>query len=265
MNLFLALSLATFPVAPPDDLAAGFETTPTVYPVGASIRNLSNGRLVTSDGAAVSLWTATGALIGPVGSFTSPGQTGVMAIDPTESFVLVGEAVSGDVWRMELDGSGQSYLTNIPFQADASFEDATNAIVSARACGAPDCPTVLISLNTVTGARSNFAAVDGAPGPVAFDDDDHLYYATVSDVVPQPAGSTSVVKFDESLFSVLPSEAYQANDGLVVIEIESVPPAGDWNEYTDHTGFTGDSYYRYGTDQIISFRPEAEFCITTSR
>ena len=39
--------------------------------------------------------------------------------------------------------------------------------------------------------------------------------------------------------------SYQETGGLLVIEVESTPPTGDWVVETSKTGFTGQSYYRW--------------------
>jgi hypothetical protein len=40
-------------------------------------------------------------------------------------------------------------------------------------------------------------------------------------------------------------DVFVAQDGLLVVEVESAPAAGDWTPETDLTGFTGDSYYTW--------------------
>ena len=46
--------------------------------------------------------------------------------------------------------------------------------------------------------------------------------------------------------------AYQAQNGLVVVEVEDVPTAGNWHEETDIPGFTGSSFYRWGGPNLFS-------------
>lgn len=46
---------------------------------------------------------------------------------------------------------------------------------------------------------------------------------------------------------------YKEDNGLIVVEFESTPPAGDWVEETGFTGFTFQSYYRWnGPDHFNS-------------
>ena len=46
---------------------------------------------------------------------------------------------------------------------------------------------------------------------------------------------------------------YEEDNGLIVVEFESTPPAGDWAEETVFTGFTFQSYYRWnGPDHFNS-------------
>jgi hypothetical protein len=43
---------------------------------------------------------------------------------------------------------------------------------------------------------------------------------------------------------------FEEQDGLVVVEVESVSPAGDWSEETQYTGYTGDGYFEWkGSNQ----------------
>ncbi|HVS17645.1 MAG TPA: hypothetical protein VMT18_03510 [Planctomycetota bacterium] len=46
--------------------------------------------------------------------------------------------------------------------------------------------------------------------------------------------------------------SYQEVGGLLVIEVESTPPTGDWVVETSKTGFTGQSYYRWNGPDYFS-------------
>ena len=251
MILLPACTLALAPLLLPQDLAPGFSATDALYPGGASVRELSDGSFVTCNGSVIQRWDANGTLIALIGSFTTPSVTGAMVVDPTESFLLVGEQHNGEVLRVELDGTGQSTLAILPDNADAAFSSTNKAVISWRYCD-EHCGTVLTEVNTATGAVSDLAALPYTPGPVSFLNDGDLIYGTFP--VPQTAlGQSDLVAIDGADLASPPAPAFQAYGNLVVIETESVPPTGNWNEYSDLAGFTGASYYRWdGPDHYSS-------------
>jgi hypothetical protein len=227
------------------DLVPGFQLDEAPYPGGASIRELTNGALVTSNGADIKIFTPSGAPIGTLGAFATPGKTGAMVVDPTETFLLIGEANSGELLRVDLGGAGQTTLGFLPGNTDATFDAGGRAIVSARPCGSgPECGVSLVRLDTATGAMEAVAAMEGAPGPVAFDAPGGLVYGTRADG-PLLPGESDLLRIAAADLAAPPPPAFQPSGNLVVIEIESAPPVGNWNEYTALTGFTGDSYYRW--------------------
>ncbi|MEM7305936.1 MAG: hypothetical protein AAF682_04665 [Planctomycetota bacterium] len=242
MSLLLAFSLTALSApAPVDELTPGFEATPAPYPANATVRNLADGSLVTSDGFLVQRWLPTGAFVASIGSFSAPGTTGAMEIDPDETFVVVGQSDTGELIKVDLGGLGQTALGNVPGNRDLAFEDDDTVIINSIDCG--NCDTTLFRLDTNNGSKSALAAVDGDPGPLAFGEGKSLFYASVD---PGAApGSTSVLRFAKSLIQSPPTPVFQPNDNLVVIEIESSPPNGDWTESTAFPGFTGTSYYRW--------------------
>jgi hypothetical protein len=229
-------------------------TAPTGPNVGGNvIRELSDGTLVTSDGNVVERWTAGGVLIGQIGAFSAPGDISLLVVDPSETFVLAGGKTTGEVLRVDLGGAGQTQLGFIPGNVDAAFDGPVKAVVSAYQClSGPACGVALLRLDTSTGAVEAIASVSGDAGPVAYDGAGNLFYGTRAKA-PIPSGSDTLLRFAAALLAAPPTPAYQALDDLVVIEVESVPPAGDWKEYTAPVGFTGKSFYRWdGPDHFSS-------------
>ncbi len=250
MKLLALLSLTLLSgAAAADVLAPGFQSNVVPYPTGLAIRTLDDGTLVTCDGLLVQRWLPSGALIGTVGSFTVAGPVGAFAVAPSQNFVLVGNSTTGEMIRCNVNGGPQNSAGTVLGNFDAVFLNDTFAVVSAAPCGT-DCGTTLVKLSALTGFQTNLAAVEGDPGPVALDFNKNLFYGTVDP--SQAADSTEIVQFDEADVDNPPPPAFQANQGLVVIEIESVPAAGSWTPSTTFPGFTGTSYYRWDGPDLFS-------------
>jgi hypothetical protein len=242
--------LSTAAVA--DVVTPGFESVLAPYPVGARIHFLSDGTSVTSDGVSVQHWNAGGGLINTLGTFAAPGQTGAFVVDPSETFVLAGVADTGELLKVDLQGAGATSLGTLLWNADAAFDSPTTAIVSAGTCGT-DCGNALLRLDVSTGSVTFIAAVEGIAGPVALDNAGDLYYGTQSAALPVPAGSSSLLRYTSAQLASMPSPAFQPDRELVVVEVESVPPATNWTPSTLLPGFTGTSYYRWdGPDLYTS-------------
>ena len=61
-----------------------------------------------------------------------------------------------------------------------------------------------------------------------------------------PTSPTVVLDYDPSGASGgSASGVFQGQDGSVVMEVESAAPAGDWNEETEFSGYTGSGYYAW--------------------
>jgi len=154
-------------------------------------RTLSNGDVVTFDGLTVLRVAADGTPIATLGALPAATFPGCIAIDPTETYALVGESSTGEVFRAELDGSGMTLLANLPFNYDATFAPNGDAYVSANLT-ASFSDNNIVRLDTTTGAWTSVAFVTGPSGPISFDASGHLYYAHNPDpgVVP-----TTIVVF----------------------------------------------------------------------
>jgi len=246
MIKLLALPLALALVAPAPAaqiIAPGYDAPTGAFP-GYTVRELSDGSLVMTDGDAVNRYSASGALIAQIGSFSVAGFVGALVVDPTESFVIAGNQSTGEMLRVDLGGAGQSQLGFLPGNHDAAFETPSSVVVSWRQCNTgPGCAIVVSRLDVNTGAQTPLSPFSVAPGPVAASGGD-VFYATRT-WEPVLNDSSTLLRFDAADLASPPTPVYQALDNLVVVEVESVPPAGDWNEYTALTGFTGESYYRW--------------------
>lgn len=155
---------------------------------------LSNGNAVTFDGQTVALVDALGNPVQTLHTFPASNFTGIFNVDPTESFVVVGESTNGDVYRVDLGGAGATFLTNLVFNYDATFAPDGNLYVSA-ATGGFSMGNDLVRLDPLTGATTFVAHTGGASGPVATDPAGNLYYGFASDAWPTPPDSSYVMIF----------------------------------------------------------------------
>jgi hypothetical protein len=249
-TLVLAFSLVSA-VSAADVVQPGFESNLTPYPVGAEIRNLADGTTVTCDGVSVQHWDAAGALLGTLGSFTASGTTGLFVVDPSGTFVLAGQSDTGEILSVDLAGGGATIVGSVPGNGDAAFDSPTTAIISATLCG-DDCGNTLLRLDLGTGATTTLAAVEGVAGPVALDNAGDLYFGTQIGTTPVPAGASSVLRLSSAQLASPPSSAFQPDRELVVVEVESSPPATNWTVDTSLSGFTGSSYYRWDGPDLFS-------------
>ena len=186
-----ACALALSPSAQ-DQTPSGFALQDLPYPGSSATATLSNGDIVTFDGMSIDRFDSSGAFQANLGSFPGFVFGGCFAIDPSESFAVLGESSNGDVFRVELDGSGMTFLANLVFNFDADFESADSVIVSA-ATGGFGAGNDLVRLNTTTGATTSLAKLSGPSGPLAFNAAGLMFYVTQSDSFPSPPGGSDLV------------------------------------------------------------------------
>ena len=183
--LVLGTVPAALPALPQDDPAEGFALDPVAVapptlpggPFGATVfgaaRTLSNGDVVTFDGQTILRLASDGTPLATLGVLPAIAFTGCFAIDPAETLAVVGESSTGEVYRVPLDGSGMTLLTNLTFNYDAVFEDADTVLISA-ATGVSGNDLVRVDVNT--GATTCVALVPSFSGPLAVDPAGGLYY-----------------------------------------------------------------------------------------
>lgn len=195
VSLFLVALCAPSTVAQ-DTIAAGFAAT-TAQPVPvpfAAYATRTNGERVVFDGQSIDLYDADNQLLLHLGDVPGFVFASFVALDPTDSYALVGENSTGDIFRVELDGSGMTTVANLPFNFDCVFEDAAHALVSAATCGF-GCGNDIARVEAVGGGSAFVANVPGPSGPLAMHPDGRLFYATQSDMFPAPPGSTDIVSW----------------------------------------------------------------------
>ena len=188
-GLCLALAL---PAAAIDTPASGWALSALPYPAQSTALTLSGGDIVTFDGASVDRWAADGSFLLQLASFPAPVFSGAAAVDPTETFLILGESSNGDVFRIDLAGGGSTLLANVFLNFDAVFVGPTELVLSAATCGF-GCGNELLTLDATTGATTSLATLGGPSGPVAADVAGNLFYATQGDNFPPFPDNTNVL------------------------------------------------------------------------
>jgi hypothetical protein len=173
--------------------APGF-AIPDLPQPGGVVLELASGDLVNYDGQFVRHFDPAGVELSVLADLGGPNFGGIFELDPSETFLIVGESSQGDVWRVELDGSGFTFLNNVFFNFDAEFAPDGRLYVSA-ATGGFFTGNDILRLDTVSGAIQSVAQVSGPSGPLTFDSAGNLYYATQSDSFPAPPGATDLLIF----------------------------------------------------------------------
>lgn len=223
-----------------------------VATIGASTwHQLSNGDVVSFDGQAVTRHNSAGTLLQTLHTFPSSNFTGIFVVDPTETFAVVGESTFGDIFRVDLNTGGAVFLTNLFFNYDATIAADGTVYVSAATLGF-GADNDIVRLDPLTGATTFVAHVSGASGPLAVDNFGNLYYATVSDSFPPPAGLSSVLVFTAASLAA----ADCGVPGGCLDETDAVPFA---------TGFDGASDMAYDGRAGALYMVENNFGTGVSR
>lgn len=200
----IALAIALLPTLPIPTASAAItpaagwsNASVTAAPAGAftgGMDLLPNGHAAIFDGSAlIEVDIDTGSVIGTL--FTPPSFVfgSFVKTDPTGTFVLFGESLNHDIYRIPLDGSPASVVGNIVFNYGAAFAPAGDVYVS----GSPSVfgSTEVVRLDLATGATDVIASLFGPSGPIAFDAQGDLYYGEGSLVFPAPTGQQHVLRF----------------------------------------------------------------------
>ena len=166
----------------------------------STFATMIDGSRVHFDGATVTHHGADGSYLATLHTFSSFNFAGAIAMDPSGDSLLVGESTIGDVFRVELDGSGATYLGTFPYNFDAAYDAPGSVVISAATCGF-SCGNDLIRVDTQSGSAELLAHVSGPSGPIAFAANVDLYYGHALDVFPAPAGSGQLWRFDSVLLN----------------------------------------------------------------
>jgi len=169
----------------------GLQSTPVFF---GSYETLPNGNRVVFDGLSFDLYDSNNGFLLNLGSLPGFVFNSFIEVDPTQTFAIIGESSNGDLFKVQLDGSGFTTLANLNFNFDGVFESPNSILVSAATCGF-GCGNDVHRVDTNTGATTLLANVTGPSGPVAMADNGDLYYGLVDLVTPD---NDSVVLWTEA-------------------------------------------------------------------
>ena len=154
---------------------------------------MSTGELVAWDGQVLSRQSADGLTQTVLHSFPAPDFSSIFAVDPTETFAILGRG-NDDVFTADLTAGGVTPYTTFPFGGfDAEFSAAGWCAVSA--------PSSIGGMNGIFRCEfgpdsvTEIVRITGPSGPVAFDPAGNLYYAPASNSFPAPPGSSDLITF----------------------------------------------------------------------
>lgn len=224
----LAATLATFAVATPvlalDTPTDGYELTALAYPGSGPLATLSSGDFLLFDGSSITRYDSSGAFQQTLVTFPSFVFPSFAIVDPSESFLVVGESSTQDVLKVDLGTGAVTPLANIAFNYDAAFDSPSSVIVSGL--GTSAIGNQLIRVDTDTGASTVVCDVTGFSGPVACDANGDLYYVTF------PSPTADVVRWDASQLTGAPvldtSDATVLSTGFLGgASIQVDPTSGD--------------------------------------
>ncbi|MFN0245095.1 MAG: hypothetical protein ACKVWV_19605 [Planctomycetota bacterium] len=188
------------PIARPfDQLAPGFAYD-SVRNVGLfdAYASRPNGERVVFDGFSITRTAHDGTLLATLGTLPGFVFTSFVAVDPTDTFALVGESSTGVIYKVDLAGGGVAPLADLDFNFDAAFEGANHVLVSAATCGF-GCGNELYRVHTSTGVATLIGTVTGPSGPLALAANGDLYYGIQTDAFPPPPGAFTIVRWNAAL------------------------------------------------------------------
>jgi hypothetical protein len=195
-----ALTWAVLAASPAlaDEPQPGFILEVLPYPGQALTATLSTGEIVAFDGQNLDLYADNGDLINNLVTLPEFVFGSFLLVDPTDTFVVLGESSNHDILRIDLNPIGIPVaVANLVFNFDAVFEDQDTLLVSAASCGF-GCGNEIFRVGLTTGSVQLIARVSGASGPLALDGAGNLYYGTASGQFPPPPNHSEVIRWDAS-------------------------------------------------------------------
>lgn len=186
----------------------------------AGYDTLTNGDRVVFDGSQAWIEQDDGTVVTVLGSTPAPGFASFVEVDPGETFAVLGESVSGVIYRVPLTGGGLVPLATLAFNFAFAYEaGASTGIVSAATCGF-GCGNELHRLDVATGATTLVANVSGPSGPLAFSAAGDLYYAVQSDSFPTPVDSIAIIRWSASQIASGPFPLTQAQANVFTSNLD---------------------------------------------
>ncbi len=206
---FQVSALAASPDINIDPFGFGFD----VHGIGIE---LSNGDFVGFDGTAITRRSADGSLTTVYHTLQTPAFPSLVAVDPTETFFVVGESSFGDIYHVELLSGAVSLLANVRFNYDGAFDANGDFYVSHGAFVTGNGNSVS-KIDLSTGSPELVAEVSGPSGPLEFDEAGNLYLGLIDQTFTP--GGCRVVRFD----------ATQVQGTALLDEDSAIPFSTGWD------------------------------------
>ncbi|MCP3920258.1 MAG: hypothetical protein GY711_32430 [bacterium] len=179
---------------------------------GEAYASFADGRYIGLDGIEIALYASDGTqlqLYDTFGTFVFPS---FVALDPTETFAILGESSNGDLFRLDLATGTVAPLVNLNLNFSFAFDaDPDFGFVSAALGGFGNGNDV-VRVHLTTGATTPVLHVAGPSGPVAIAPTGDLYYITQSDDFPPPPAASSILVWTDA----------QLDAGVMLSELDAV-------------------------------------------
>jgi len=213
LTLLSAACAAVFalPATSQNTTAPGFQELgalpiPALDPfVNPAFASLSSGEIITFNGASIDLHDAAGAPLMTLGSLPTFGFPSFVIVDPTETFVVIGESSFGGLWRCDVVGGGLTHIIDVPFNFDADFDSNAAWIYVTSSPGFGSGINRIIRVNVNSGVRQLVAETAGVSGPIEVDDAGDLYYASIPGFFV-PTGSVDILHWTSAQLLAEPFE-----------------------------------------------------------
>ena len=199
---FFAPALSAFLLLVPSALAQtvarpGYQLVDSApVALGGAVSSLTDGSYVTFDGQSVDLWDAAGLHQLNLGSFPTLLFVSFIEVHPSQTFAVLGESSNGEIYSVNLDGSGMTLLTQAAFNYAFCFDpDGSRGWLSA-ALGGWGAGNDLLEIDLASGQMTQRAHVAGPSGPLTTDNAGNLYYGTQFDGWPVPPDTQNLIRFD---------------------------------------------------------------------
>lgn len=255
-TLAVATALCLLPSVAAAQLSAdpGFALTETFALGGPSAYgSLADGSYVTFDGLSFDLYGSDGTWQSNLGSIASFMWPSFVEVDPTGTFAIVGESSNGNLFRVQLNGSGVTLLANLTFNYGLAWDVTPGLAYVSAGLGGWGAGNDIIRLDLSTGDTTLLAHVQGPSGPIAVNSAGDLTYVTQYEGFdwPPPLGQEDLIRWSDSELDagVLLSEAdadylWSGLDGG-----SSMACDGNDNLFLAHTNFAG------AVNEIYQFSP----------
>ena len=156
-----------------------------------------DGRYVAFDGLSFDLYASDGtwqANLGAISSFMWPS---FVEVDPTGTFVIAGESTNGNLFKVQVNGSGVTLLANLVFNYDLDWDVTPGLAYVSAGLGGWGAGNDLVRLDVTTGSTTLIAHVQGPSGPIAVNAAGDVSYVTQYEGFdwPPPMGQESLIRW----------------------------------------------------------------------